>query len=147
MGAISLRSVALNNLGEVYLGLDDLDAAAECYLQALDIGREIGVLAEGYALHNLGVVYTRQRRLDEAIARFKEALPKHRAFGALDGEADALKGLGVAQAEAGSQAEARASLTEALRIFRQIGDQEQAAEAAALLASLATRPGHGQAPA
>jgi DNA-binding SARP family transcriptional activator/tetratricopeptide (TPR) repeat protein len=147
MGAISLRSVALNNLGEVYLGLDDLDAAAECYLQALDIGREIGVLAEGYALHNLGVVYTRQRRLDEAIARFKEALPKHRAFGALDGEADALKGLGVAQAEAGSQAEARASLTEALRIFGQIGDQEQAAEAAALLASLASRPGHGQAPA
>ena len=147
MGAISLRSVALNNLGEVYLGLDDLDAAAECYLQALDIGREIGGLAEGYALHNLGVVYTRQRRLDEAIARFEEALPKHRAFGALDGEADALKGLGVAQAEAGSQAEARASLTEALRIFRQIGDQEQAAEAAALLASLATRHGHGEAPA
>ena len=30
-GATSLRSVALNNLGEVYLGLGDLDAAAECY--------------------------------------------------------------------------------------------------------------------
>ena len=32
---ISLRSVALNNLGEVYFGLGELDAAAECYLQAL----------------------------------------------------------------------------------------------------------------
>jgi len=142
MGAISLRSVALNNLGEVYLELGDLDAAAECYLQALDIGREIGGLAEGYALHNLGVVYTRQRRLDEAIARFEEALPKHRSFGVLEAEAGALKGLGVAQAEIGSQAGARASLTEALRIFEQIGDQEQTAETAALLASLSA--GHGE---
>ena len=49
-GASSLRSVALNNLGEVYFGLGDLDAAAECYLQALDIGREIGGHAEGHAL-------------------------------------------------------------------------------------------------
>ena len=44
--------------------------------------------------------------------------------------------LGAAQAETGSQVEARASLSEALRIFEQIGDEEQAAEAAALLASL-----------
>ena len=31
MGCRSLRSVALNNLGEVYFELGDLDAAAECY--------------------------------------------------------------------------------------------------------------------
>jgi DNA-binding SARP family transcriptional activator len=141
MGASSLRSVALNNLGEVYLGLGDLDAAAECYLQALEIGREFGGHAEGFALANLGVVYTRQRRLDEAIARFEEALPKHRASGALDGEAWALKGLGGAQAEAGRRAEARASLTKALQIFEQIGDQEAAVETAALLSSLSTGDG------
>ena len=74
MGAISLRSVALNNLGEVYFGLGDLDAAAECYVQARDICREIGGHAEGHALHNLGRVYLRQHRLDEAIASFEEAL-------------------------------------------------------------------------
>ena len=44
--------------------------------------------------------------------------------------------LGTAQGETGSRTEARTSLTEALRIFKQIGDQEQAAETAALLASL-----------
>jgi tetratricopeptide (TPR) repeat protein len=142
MGAISLRSVALNNLGEVYFGLGDLDAAAECYLQALDIGREIGGHAEGHALHNLGLVYMRQRRLDEAIARFEEALPRHRASGALDGEAVTLRHLGEAQAETGGADNARASLTEALRIFEQIGDHEQTAETAALLASLSA--GHGQ---
>ena len=140
LGATSQRSVALNNLGEVYFGLGDLDAAAECYLQALDIAREFGGHAEGHALHNLGLVYMRQGRLEEAIARLKDALVKHRAAGALDGEAAALKGLGTAHAEVGSLAEARASLTEALRIFEQIADQEQAAETAALLASLPDDP-------
>ena len=141
MGAVSLRSVALNNLGEVYFELGDLDAAAECYLRALDIGREIGGHAEGHALYNLGRVYVRQHRLDEAIARFEEALSLHRASGDRRGEASAHMSLGAAQAETGSQVEARASLSEALRIFEQIGDEEQAAEAAALLASLPA--GHG----
>jgi DNA-binding SARP family transcriptional activator len=141
MGAISLRSVALNNLGEVYFGLDDLDAAAECYLQALAIGREIGGHAEGHALANLGRVYLRQHRLDEAIARLLEALSRHRASGDRGGEAFALMILGAAQAETSSRTDARASLTEALRIFEHIGDQEGAAETAALLASLP--PGHG----
>lgn len=141
MGATSLRSVALNNLGEVYFGLGDLNAAAECYSQARDIGREIGGHAEGHALHNLGLVYMRQDRLDDAFASFSEALAKHRASGDLDGEGWTLKSLGVAQAEVGSRAEARESLTKALRIFEQIGDREQATEATELLASLLT--GHG----
>ena len=74
-------------------------------------------------------------RLDEAIASFNEALSKHRAWGVLVGEAHTLKHLGEAQAETGSTAEARASLTAALGIFEQIGDQVEAAATAALLAS------------
>jgi tetratricopeptide (TPR) repeat protein len=135
-GATSLRSVALNNLGEVYRGLGELDAAAECYLRALDIGREIGGHAEGHALHNLGLVYMRQHRLDEAVARLEEAVSRHQASGDRGGEAWSLMSLGTAQVETGSLTEAKASLTEALRIFKQIGDQEQAAATAALLASL-----------
>jgi len=138
MGAISLRSVALNNLGEVYFGLNDLDAAAECYQEALRIGREIGGHAEGHALANLGRVYLRQHRLEEAIAMSEESLSRHRVSGDRGGEAFALMILGAAQAETGSRTEARASLTEALRIFEQIGDDEQGAETAALLASLPT---------
>jgi DNA-binding SARP family transcriptional activator/tetratricopeptide (TPR) repeat protein len=138
MGAVSLRSVALNTLGEVHFGLGDLDAAAEYYSQARDVDRQIGGQMEGHALNNLGHVYLLQHRLDEAIASLQEAIRKHRASGTLDGEA--FKHLGQAQAEVGSDADAVASLAEALRIFEQIGDQEQAAETAALLASL--RPGH-----
>src|SRR3984957_8053094 len=133
MGATSLRSVALNNLGEVYFGLGDLDAAAECYLQALDVGREIGGHAAGHALANLGRVYMRQHRLDEAIARLEEAISRHRASGDRGGEAWALMSLGTAQAEIGRRTAARASLTEASRVFKQIGFQEQAAEAVALV--------------
>jgi DNA-binding SARP family transcriptional activator/tetratricopeptide (TPR) repeat protein len=136
IGAISLRSVALNNLGEVYFMLGDLDAAMECYTQARDICREIGGHAEGHALHNLGLVLLRLHRLDEAITSFNEALSKHRAWGVLVGEAHTLKHLGEAQAEAGRTAEARASLTAALGIYEQIGDQAEVAETAALLAPL-----------
>jgi DNA-binding SARP family transcriptional activator/tetratricopeptide (TPR) repeat protein len=141
MGATSLRSVALNNLGEVYRGLGELDAAAECYLQALEIGREIGGHAEGHALNNLGVVYMRQHRLDEAIPKLEEAVSRHRASGDRGGEAWALMNLGTAQAETGNRPAARASLTEALRIFKQIRNQEQATETSALLASLSAEDG------
>jgi tetratricopeptide (TPR) repeat protein len=138
MGASSLRSVALNSLGDVYFELGDLDAAAECYLQCIDLSREFGGHAEGFALLNLGVVYMRQHRLAEAIAAFGEALAKHRASGALDGEAWTLKSLGAAQAETGSRSASRSSLTAALRIFEQIGSQEGATETVALLSSLST---------
>ena len=137
MGAISLRSVALNNLGEVYFMLGDVDAAVECYSQARDICREIGGHAEGHALHNLGLVLLRLHRLDEAIASFNEALSKHRSWGVLVGEANTLKHLGEAQAEAGSTAQAHASFTAALGIYGQIGDEVEVAATAALLASVA----------
>jgi len=141
MGASSLRVTALNNLGEAYYDLDDLEAAAGCYLRALEIGREFGALAEGFALFNLGRVYMRQRRIDEAIARFEEALPKQRASGALDGEAYVLQGLGAAQAETGRRADAISSLSEALRIFEQIGYADETAETVALLAALSAEDG------
>jgi tetratricopeptide (TPR) repeat protein len=136
LGPTSLRSVALNNLGEVYFGLSDLDAAAEYFLLALQIGREIGGHAEGHALNNLGRIYLRQHRHDEAIARLEEAVFKHRVSGDRGGEAEALMGLGAAKGETGRPAEARASLTEALKIFEETGERQLAAETAALLATL-----------
>jgi tetratricopeptide (TPR) repeat protein len=137
-GAVSMLAIALNNLGEVYFGLGNLRAAEECYTEARDICHEIGGHAEGHALHNLGQVYQSQHRLDEAVASYEDARRKHRASGELWGEAMTLKHLGEVHAETGDPGKSRASLSEALRIFEQIGDHAEAAETAALIASLAS---------
>ena len=76
----------------------------------------------------------------------EESLSKHRASGLPGGEAMTLMILGAVQAETGSQTEARASLTEALRLFEQIGDHAEAAETAALLTSLSVRAMRGRSP-
>jgi tetratricopeptide (TPR) repeat protein len=132
----SLRGIALNNLGEVYFGLGDLDAAVECYAQARDIFREIGGYGEGHALHNLGRVYLSLHRVDDAVESLTEAMRMHRAAGDLVGEATVLTHLGQMHRDAGNVAEARKSWTMALAIFDQIGERVEAAEVAASLASL-----------
>ncbi|HEX4088671.1 MAG TPA: BTAD domain-containing putative transcriptional regulator [Trebonia sp.] len=132
-GVSSLLGVALNNLGDVYYGLGELDSAAEYFAQSRDMGGS----AEGYALDNLGRVYRDQHRPADAIASLAASARKHRAFGVLRGEARALKHLGEVQVEIGHVAEARTALTSALKIFEQVGDQAEAAETGSLLGSLA----------
>jgi tetratricopeptide (TPR) repeat protein len=133
---LSLRAVALNNLGEVHLDLGDLDAAAECCAEARDIWREIGGYGEGWALHNLGRVYLALGRIDDAATSLTDAIGAHRASGELAGQATALKYLGHARLAASDPAEARNSWTQALSIFEQIEERAEAAEVAASLASL-----------
>jgi DNA-binding SARP family transcriptional activator/tetratricopeptide (TPR) repeat protein len=132
LGASPLLGVAVNNLGEVYYRLGNLDSAAEYYAQSRDLGGH----AEGYAWDNLGRVYHDLLRPDDAIASFGESARKHRAFGQLRGEARALRHLGEVHVEMGHAAEARAALTTALKIFDQVGDQVQATETASLIAAL-----------
>jgi DNA-binding SARP family transcriptional activator len=133
---LSLRAVALNNLGEVHLDLGDLDAAAECCAEARDIWREIGGYGEGWALHNLGRVYLALGRIDDAATSLTDAIGAHRASGELAGQATALKYLGHARLAASDPGEARTSWTQALSIFEQIDERAEAAEVAASLASL-----------
>jgi DNA-binding SARP family transcriptional activator/tetratricopeptide (TPR) repeat protein len=132
-GASSLLAVALNNLGDVYYGLGNLDSAAEYFAQSRDMGGQ----AEGYALGNLGRVYRDQHRPADAIASLAESARKHRAFGVLRGEASALKHLGEVHVEIGNVGEARTALATALTIFEQVGDRVEASETASLVASLA----------
>jgi DNA-binding SARP family transcriptional activator len=144
---ISMRAVALNNLGEVHRGLGDLDAAIGCYIQARDISREMGGgHVEGWALHNLGEVYQLQSRFDDAVTSFEEALRRHRAAGHLAGEALTLRRLGEVYAENGDAPKARTSLAEALRIYQQIGHQTEAVETGVLLAALVAGQASREAP-
>jgi tetratricopeptide (TPR) repeat protein len=132
----ALRGTALNNLGEVYFALGNLDAAAECYAEASEELREAGGYALGHPLLNLGRVYLSLRRLDEALPRLAEALRLHRAAGDPMGEALALKELGRAHVATGNVTEARESLAMALAIFEKIGENDEAAEMGAALESL-----------
>jgi DNA-binding SARP family transcriptional activator len=134
----SMRGSALNNLGEVYFGLGNLEAAADCYAQARDILHEFGLWGEGHALHNLGRVYLRLNRLDDAESSLMEAVRMHRATGDLAGEAIALTHIGQMHRDAGHLAEARESWTRALAIYTQIDERVEATEVGRLLASLPT---------
>jgi len=132
----ALRGAALNNLGEVYFGLGNLDAAAECYIEASELFRRAGGDFLGHPLSNLGRVYLSLRRFDEALASLAEALRLLRAAGDPMGEASALKTLGMVHEATGNVTEARESLTVALAIFEKIGERAEAAEVTAALASL-----------
>jgi len=131
-----LRGTALNNLGEVYFGLGNLDAAAECYAEASEQYREAGGYLLGHAVNNLGRVYLRLHRLDEALASLTEAVRLHRATGDSFGEAEALKHLGMVHEATGNVTGARESLTGALAMYEKIGERAEAAEVTAALASL-----------
>jgi DNA-binding SARP family transcriptional activator len=136
MGPSSLLAAAVNNLGEVYYGLGDLDSAALCYGESCDIYREIGGYGLGHALHNLMRVYVDLRRIDDAHACFTEAVRAHRRSGDLAGEAVAIKNLGHVHASTGDVAAARAAWLAALAIFEQINESVEAADVIAALAAL-----------
>jgi tetratricopeptide (TPR) repeat protein len=144
MGPSTLLGAAVNNLGEVHFTLGELDAAEECYTEALEICRELGGYGEGHALHNLGHVYIRLDRLDEAADIFAEAVRKHRDAGDLRGEGIAFKLIGQVYAMKKNWPAARTALTTALQIFEQ---GNESIEAADVLAALADLPSDADLPA
>ncbi len=140
VGNASLLGTGFNNLGEVYLELDRLDEAADCFRQADEIWQGISGYGRGHALHNLGRVYLESGVPDDAIARFRDAQRIHREAGDLMAEAMTLKYLGEARRDTGDVAAARESWTAALEIFSQVGEEEERAEVLAALESLPPAP-------
>jgi DNA-binding SARP family transcriptional activator len=136
----SFLGIGLINLGEIYVDLGRLAEAAACFEQARDVWKGIGGYGHGHALHNLGRIYTDLGRPDDAIAELTEALRLHRQAGDLVGQGVALKYLGQAHHACGHVAQARQSWTAARAIFDQLGEQAEADEVAASLASLPADP-------
>jgi DNA-binding SARP family transcriptional activator len=132
----SFLGIGLINLGEIYLDLGRLNEAAECFEQARDVWKGIGGYGHGHALHNLGRIYIDLGRPVDAIANLTEAVRLHREAGDLVGQGVALKYLGQAHRDCGQVAEARQSWTAARVIFEQLGEQADADEVEAWLASL-----------
>jgi len=135
-GSPSLLSVALSNLGETYLDLGQLEAAADCFRQVRDASANQSVYGQAYALHNLGRVYVELGRPEEAIASLHEALRLHEGAVDLNGKATTYRYLGRAYRAAGELTSARESWTAALAIFRQVGRQPEITEVEEALAAL-----------
>jgi DNA-binding SARP family transcriptional activator/tetratricopeptide (TPR) repeat protein len=135
-GNPSLLSVALNNVGEMYLELGRLDEAVDCFRQLRDVNANLSVYGQAYALHNLGRVYLELGRPQEAIASLREALRLHERGGDVNGKATTYRYLGRAYRAAADLASARESWTAALAIFRQVGRVEEISEIEAALAGL-----------
>jgi len=132
----SLITLALSDLGEMYLELGRLDEAADSFRQARDVSADRGVYGQAYALHNLGRVYLELGRPQEAIVSLREALSLHEGSGDMNGKATAHRHLGRAYHAAGEFASARRSWTAALEIFHQVGREPESAEVEAALADL-----------
>jgi tetratricopeptide (TPR) repeat protein len=136
----SLYGMALNNLGEFYQELGRLEEAGNYFEQARVHFASVGpAYGEGYALHNLGHVYLDLDRPVDALDSARQALRIHESAGHLLGQALALRFIGQAQLALGQAAAARESWIASLAMFAQLGEDEEAVEIRAALASLATQ--------
>ncbi|MBW4582020.1 MAG: tetratricopeptide repeat protein [Tildeniella nuda ZEHNDER 1965/U140] len=85
------RASALNNLGLVYIELQDYSHASENFKQALAIGKEINDReVEAKALGNLGILRFKEEQIQEALNFYEKALKIAQEIGDLQWEASLL---------------------------------------------------------
>ena len=121
------EGVVLNNLGETYLALGQPTEALESLGRAQEIFREVGdIRGEGYALNNLGEAYLDLSRVTEAAGVLEQSLELRRAAGDRLEEASTLRHLVRAYAARGQPEQAREYLREALMIFEELAEAEEA---------------------
>jgi tetratricopeptide (TPR) repeat protein/transcriptional regulator with XRE-family HTH domain len=127
--------LALMGLGDSLRGLGRLEEALDCHLRCVTLlrGPDHGAhprLGEGFlglSLFMLGRTYAAMGSWRQAAERFDEAAKLLRRHGLRRFEGEVLLESGRALRELGGEAEARARLQEALRIFEDMGEQDTAA--------------------
>jgi predicted ATPase/DNA-binding NarL/FixJ family response regulator len=102
-------------LGDIYSEQGEIEAALDCYQQALAgySGQE-STAAYAQALHNLGSSLVDHQRYDEAIFHFNQAIQLRQSLGDRWGGSISLANLGWALLCAGRSAEARPLLLKSL---------------------------------
>lgn len=127
----------LNNIGEVYLGVEEDDKALEVLQQALAIRQELKDRAgEGETLGNLGLIYFRKEQYDKALETLQQALAIHREVKDRVGEAKTLSRIGSVYNYGFQQyAKGLEILQQALAIQEQVGDKFQAGKTLSRIAA------------
>ncbi len=126
--------------GNRALALGELDAAAEAYAHALEVGAR-----PGRALLCLGAVNLEAGRLDEAGAFLERAAEALRQAGERTSEAAALGNLGIVRRRQGRPDEARALYVRSLAMGEALGARASVAADRANLAILDAHAGHPEA--
>jgi Tfp pilus assembly protein PilF len=114
----------LNNIGEVYWSLGEMQKALEKYNEALPIMRAVGDRSEeAITLNNIGLVYWSLGETQKALEKYNEALPIRRAVGDRSGEAQTLNNIGTVYFSLGEGRKALEKFNEALPIRRAVGNR------------------------
>ena len=131
----------LNHIGELWLGVGNLQNALEAYNQALAAAKLAQDAEQGVAaLNGLGNVARNQGQTQEALQAYQRALEVATSQGVAGGNADALNGLALTYASIKQPDKALDAALQALAIRRSLGDR---AGEATILAEIAT--GYNQA--
>ena len=118
------RIQSLNNRGEAFRSMGQVQKAIDCYESALPVARELeNKQAEGALLGNLGNAYSDLGETRRAIQFYEQALAIAREIGDKRGEGNRLGNLGLAYSDLGETRRAIQFYEQALAIAREIGDK------------------------
>ncbi|MDR7129710.1 tetratricopeptide (TPR) repeat protein [Algoriphagus sp. 4150] len=115
-----------NNMGVVFLALDDYPRALDVFLKAeriagADLSLQAGILS------NIGLVYKNTEEYSQSLKYQLEALGIYRNSGNKQGEANALSNLATLYDHTGKSEEALAYYEESLKINKEIGNDRKIA--------------------
>ena len=117
------EAVMLNNIGEVYRLLGEMQKALEKYNEALPLRQAVGDRrGEANTLSNIGLAYESIGEIQRALDKYNEALPIRRAISDRRGEANTLNSIGSVYYLLGETRKALEKFNEALPIRRLVGD-------------------------
>ncbi|WP_414621521.1 tetratricopeptide repeat protein [Calothrix sp. CCY 0018] len=121
-------ALALNNLGEVYIRLDENDKANQVLQSALTIRRELkDTKGEGETLNNIGYVYFAKKEYKKALELLQQALAIRRQVNDRKGEGKTLANIGIVYSYGfNEEAEALKFLEQANRVHEEVEDKYQA---------------------
>jgi CHAT domain-containing protein/tetratricopeptide (TPR) repeat protein len=118
------EAATLENIGEVYFLLGEMQKAMEKFNEALPLRRAVGDRrGEAETLHNIGVVYDSLGETQKGLEKYKEVLPILRALGDRSGEASTLNNIGFVYNSLGDTQKALEKYNEALPLRRALGDR------------------------
>lgn len=123
VGDLHGRQMALNNMGDLRLRFEDVEAALDYYEEAAAIKSEMGPQHKAILLGNMGNIYQRIDRFEDALESYRKALQIHREIGDRRSEVEALIGIGSTFHRVGKHNEALIHFERALAISRAIQER------------------------